>query len=544
MNTDKILERYSRLKGIRDGYWLDAWREVRQYVYPSYSDHRTEGGVRGQEIFDTTAIEARKRLAAGMYNWLAPPDKRWFELVAQNEDLAKDEDVKRFFAEVTSRIAFAMANSNWPSTLIQVLNNLACGLDATIYIEDGGPGQSISFRSYPVETVCFAENARGEVDTLFREYDMTARQMRQQFEDGLPEEIAAEAKSDSTADNVRKVLHVIMPRPVRNEDMADAKNMPWADLYIDMKTRRTVFEGGHDEQPFAVCHFEKSDNETYGRGPGMDKLPDIKMLNRMRQAYIVAAEHQADPSYLVPDGSLVDRDFNRDPGSLVVYKAGLDGAKPEVLPQTANLARAYQDIEEERAKIREGFYWDIFDPLGNLKSITATEAEIRNEGKLVPFAPISGNLQTELFKPVIHRVFSILMRHGELPQAPAALAEDGEYKVEFVSKIALSMKKIESLAWLQTEAALANMAQLKPDIMDNFDLDAVSRDIAAANGANPKWIRSARDRDQDREARAQVMQEQEQASRIAEAAKAMGNNLTKSPEYGSPLYAITNNQGV
>ena len=118
MDVKGIIERYSSLKSARDGYWLSVWREVRQYVMPTYSDFLTEGGARGQNIYDTTAIEARQRLASGMYNWMAPPDKRWFDLVPQDEELSKDEEVKDYFGEVTKEIAFAMANSNWASVLI------------------------------------------------------------------------------------------------------------------------------------------------------------------------------------------------------------------------------------------------------------------------------------------------------------------------------------------------------------------------------------------------------------------------------------------
>ena len=133
-----IIRRYNALKAKRDGLWLEVWREVRRYCMPTYSDFLTEGGVRGKYLFDTTAIEARERLAAGMFNWMAPPDKRWFELVPQDNELAKDEEVKDYFGEVTRIVAVSLANSNWASILIQALNNLACGLDAVVYCEDGG----------------------------------------------------------------------------------------------------------------------------------------------------------------------------------------------------------------------------------------------------------------------------------------------------------------------------------------------------------------------------------------------------------------------
>ncbi len=545
MEVKPLLDRYNKLKSTRDGYWINVWREVRQYVYPTYSDYLHEGGARGVSIFDTTAIEARKRLAAGMYNWMAPPDKRWFELVPQDDELAKDDEVKDYFSEVTKIISFAMANSNWATVLIQVLNNLACGLDGIVYCEDGGK-TPLNFRSFPVETLCYSEDSRGQVDTVFREFKMSARQIVQEFgsSENLPEKIREYAGDQRRMDENFTVLHVVYPRRNRSEEMRDNKNMPFADVYIELDSKKLIYESGFEENPFAVCRFEKSDNETYGRGPGLDMLPDIKMLNRMRQAYIVASEHQADPSFLVPDGSLVDKEFNKEPGALITYKPDINGSKPEVLPNTANLAKSYQDIEAEREKIKMGFFWDIFDPLGDLKGITATEAEIRNEGKMIPFAPIAGNLHSELFRVIIHRVFGICSRRGMLPDPPEKLLLQPDYKIEFVSKIALSIKKIESLGWLQTEASLANMLAIKPDVADNFELDEVSRDVALNNGANPKWIKPKKEVEEVRAARAQQQQQMQSAETLLAGAGALGNNLGKAPEPGSPLEAIMSGGGI
>lgn len=544
MNPTEIITRYNSLRATRDASWLSVWREVRHYVMPTYSDFLPEGGPRGEQLYDTTAIEARKRLAAGMYNWMAPPDKRWFEVVPADEDLQKDEEVKDYFSEVTKVISFTMANSNWSSVLIQVLNNLACGLDGIVYCEDGGDDSVLNFRSFPVETVCYSENAKGRVDSVYRESEMTARQILQEFGSSTPPKIREEAANPNLQDKKHRILHAVFPRHVRSDNLIDNKNMPFADVAIELESKQILREGGFQEYPFAVCRFDKSDNETYGRGPGLDKLPDIKMLNRMRQAYILMKEHIADPSYIAPDGSIVSKDFNRDPGSLIFYKPEINGAKPEILPMSPGSGDLARDIEDEREKIKIGFFWDIFDPLGDLKQITATEAEIRNDGKMIPFAPIAGNLHAELFRVIIHRVFGIVSRRGLLPDPPPRLMENPDYKIEFVSKIALSIKKIESLGWLQTEASLANIINLKPDIMDNFDLDEIARDIALANGSSPKWLIPAKDRDAVRAERAQQQAQMQAAQTLAASASALGNNLGKAPEKGSPLDSVISGTGV
>ena len=545
MDCNKIIERYNKLKSVHDGYWLSLWRDVRTYVYPNYSDYKTEGSIRTAEIFDATAIEARVRLAAGIYNWGAPPDKRWFELIAADDELAKDEEVKNYFSEVTKTIREAIANSNWPTVFVKALNELACGLDGIVFVEDGGVEMPLAFSMFPVEQVVYANNSKGKVDTVFRECKMSARQIVQEFgEKNLPEKILSAARrTDGGQDMEFRILHAVYPRMSREPGVADNKNMPFADVYIELDSRTCIYESGYEENPYMVCRFEQAANEAYGRGPGINKLPDIKMLNRMRQAYILGSEHSADPSWLMPDGSIVSKNFDKSPGSIIEYKPSVNGAKPERLIFAGDMPKLAADIEAERQGVRLGFYNDIFDPLGDLTNITATEAEIRNEGKIVPFAPIFGNLSSELFSPLIHRVYGILLRRGRLPELPEILYDKPDYKVEYVSKIALSIKKLESLGWLQTEASLQAMAQANPDVLDNFVLDDIARDIALNNGSAPKWLRSIKERDAIRSGRAEQLAAEQQAAMLAQGAAA-APDLAKAPEPGSPLEAVMNNNGI
>ena len=537
MNIDDIISSYNALRAVRDGSFLPVWKRVRKYVYPDRQSDKSAGSVEA-DIFDTTAIMARERLAAGMYNWMAPPDKRWFELQPQDELLADNEEVKNYFAEVTKKIAMTMANSNWATVLIEVLNELAAGFDGVIYLEDGGESV-LNFRCLVVESVCYSANSKQVVDTLYHELKMSAVDIVREFEH-VPEKIRQAAEDPKRRTEEFSILHAVMPR-YDFVQSAGNKSMPFADYYIELGSKAMLREGGFNEFPYAVCHFRKAPQEAYGRGPGVDILPDIIMLNRMRQTYIVNAEHAADPSWLVPDGTLVSGSFDRSPGAVNIYKPDMNNARPELVPHVNNAHNAYADIQAEQERIRkDGFYADIFDPLGDLKQLTATEAEIRNSAKMIPFAPIAGNLHSQLFRPIINRVYSLLNGKGLLPQLPAVLLEKPDYKIEFVSKIALSIKNIETLAWLQTEASLVNIAQVRPEVLDNFDFDEIARQTALNNGINPAWLINTDDRDSMREDRAVQQAQAQGAGTLMEAAGALGNNLNKAPEAGSPLDMVLN----
>lgn len=545
MDIQSVLDRYSKLDAKKSGYWSRLWKETRHYAYPNEESDVSEGGVRAVDIFDTTAIDARYRLAAGMYAWMAPPEQKWFELQPQDRSLAEDDETKIFFSKVSSLISEALANSNWPSVLIEALNELACGMDAVIYCEDTQDDSILNFRRYRVEDVCYSEDSKGKVDTVFIKLKMSARQIIQKFKDAeLPEDILSAAGDPGRMESCFDILHGVFPRADRDPAMKDNKNMPFADVYIDMKSKKLLYESGFEEHPYAICRFEKSSFEAYGRGPGINALPTIKMLNRYAQADIVGTEHLADPSYMAPDGSIVSSDFNRDPGSLIFYKPDVNGLKLEQLPNHFNPSLTMQHIEKLEAKIKEIFFLDIFDPLGDMRNMTATEAEIRNESKIVPFAPIAGNLHNELFRTVIHRVMGILFRRNLLPELPSKLAENPSYRVEFVSKIARALRKVKVLSWMQTEASIANIIPVKPDVADNFDYDKIVRDIAIVNGAEPDWLRPKKEVDKMRSEREQATAQAAATEQMLAGVSALGANAGKAPEPGSPLGMVLGGQGV
>lgn len=533
-DVEAIVRRFRRLKSRRDGYWQGLWRQVRHYCMPDQEDTLPKGAEAGLSLFDTTALAARERLASGMYSWMAPSDRRWFKVQAADRGLSETGEVADWFALATDCLEAELASSNWAGELLKSLNDLACGLDAVLYCEDGGAASSLAFRSYPVETVCYAVDERDRVDTVLREFELTARQMLMRFGDDCPAEVRELAESQDRCDEARQVLHAVTPREVVSPEEPGPAHMPFLSLYIDLKTRSVLSEGGYEEMPYAVCRFRKSNREQYGRGPGIDALPEIRMLNAMRECFLRNAEQAADPPWMIPDGSLASRNFNKGPGGLIFYRPALSGARPEPVPRGNALQLDAQVIEGERQRVRERFFWDVFDPLGDLRNMTAQEAVIRNNAKMTPFAPIAGNMHADLFGPMIQRAFGVCLRRGLLPPPPAALLEDPAYKVEFVSKIALSLKRQSAQGWISTEASIQGLATIDPAVMDNFDRDRIARDMAEANGCEAEWLVPAEERDRLRAERQEAQAQSAQTQLAADMAGKAGQ-LSRAPEPGSPL---------
>lgn len=523
MKITDILQRYNHLRSIRDGYWLDTWREVRHYCYPNEEEGLTEGGKRGTEIFDTTAITSCQRLASGIYAWMLDPAKRMIEIIAADKELQKKSDVKQFYAALSKKLLEKIANSNYATIVQKMLKTCACGIDGVVYLESGMDG-TVRFQHIPIESVCYQENSDGRVNTVFREMNMTAIQILEKFaNDNIPDKIRQEAADPKRMDTKHKILHAVFPRGKSDKSMLDNKNFAFADYYIHIDTKTLIRESGFVEFPFFVCRFEVASGESYGRGPGIDLLPDIKMLNRMRQSYIIGSERANDPDTLIPENSLVDETWNREAGATHFYRMGANGEKPEYMYYPVNLAQIGNDIERERQNIKNGFYLDIFDPLGDIKNITATEAEIRNEGKLVPFSTLVGNIHSDFLAPMIHRLIGIMARNFELEDMPVEVMENSKYNIEFVSKIALAIKQSEASNYLRFEAAMQGMLARHPEVEDNIRIDDTFREIALSVGINPDMLTTEAERDKKRAEVAEQQNAQMQSEMLANEAKALGS---------------------
>ena len=542
-NAKALLRRFNALRGRRDGYWRNLWREARRYCHPDMDCELTEGSLANNaRLFDTTAIQARDRLASGMYTWMAPGDRKWFRLAplpASHGGRPSSVEAS-WFSGATDALTEALNRSNYHGELLKALNDLACGLDAVMYCEESADGTP-TFRCFPIEDCCYCLDADDRLDTVFREIRMTARNVVDHFarwkEAQVPQEIQDEAGDQSRCDACHTILHVVIPRKEQKPDAVGVEHMKYESVFLDERTGSVILSGGYEEMPYAVCRFRKNGREPYGRGPGIDLLPDIRMLNAMREAFIRNCEFSADPAWMIPEDSLVSRNFDRSPGALVFFRPSLNGQSPTPVNRQNNPQLDQAVIDGERQRIRDGFYWDVFDPLGDIRNMTAQEATIRNESKLVPFGPIACNIHNDLFRPMLERAFAILLRSGGVEPPPQEVVENGAYRVDFQSRIALAVKRQSALGWLQTESTLQGMTQVSPEVIDNFDFDRITRDIAESNGCDATWLRASSDVEKiraDRQQAQQEAQEQQMALQVAGSAGQLG----KKPETGSPMEGV------
>ena len=59
-------------------------------------------------------------------------------------------------------------------------------------------------------------------------------------------------------------------------------------------------EGGYEEFPAVALRWNVTGSDVYGRGPGMDALGNVKMLQKMQSQGLIALEKQINPPMNAP----------------------------------------------------------------------------------------------------------------------------------------------------------------------------------------------------------------------------------------------------
>jgi hypothetical protein len=290
--------------------------------------------------------------------------------------------------------------------------------------------------------------------------------------------------------------------------------------------------------PYAVARFVKGTNEIYGRSPAMRCLPEIKCLNKMDNTILKGAEMAVLPPWFVPDDGSSQYNYRMTPGSVNFYKSTNPNSKPEPMRTGGDIGLGIELLTRKEQKITKAFYNDLFEILAQRKqNMTATEVLERVEEKLDSFAPTLGRLMTELFTPAIERCVGIMARAGEYPPPPPVLLDYPDYEIEYISKLALAVKKLQTKGFLETMDIVGLMAQNKPEILDNFDFDKVAQGVSKFNGVPNDWLRPEKQVNEIRETRAEAQAQAAQAQMMKEAAETLPA-LQKETEKNSPLDAL------
>lgn len=505
----KIIERFESKRSKRSN-WESNWQECMDYIMPRKNDvltYKTPGDKRGNEdfLFDSTAIHANELLASAMHGYLTNPAIRIFDLVPADAKLADLDEVKAYTEECANIMQGVLNKTNFQTEVHEIHLDEACIGTACLYMGDH-EDKILHYSARPMKEIFIDENNLGIVDCVDRLFKWTPRQIVQEFGfENCPYEVQkmySEGKNEELS-----IIHSVYPTD--DTDEVRSKKFKFKSCYVLMEPSVVLSEGGFEEFPYAVPRWTKTSGEIYGRGPGMQMLPEIKMINAMMKATIEGAQKTVNPPMAVVDDGVIGR-VRLVPNGLTIVRGDTPNAITPLITNS-RIDFGFQMIEESRKRIRSGFYVDQLQMQQGPQK-TATEVmQVTDENNRL-LAPIVGRQHYEFLKPVAERLYGRCLRKGLLPKAPKVL-QGKDLNVQYSAPIARAQRVSEVQNFTRAVAAAAPIFQIDPNATAIIKKEDAVRYIMDIYGVPSKLIQNKAEME---EIRAQQQQAQEQAQMQAQ----------------------------
>jgi hypothetical protein len=519
--AEAIMKRCKELLAKRET-WDNVWEEIAHYVLPTKTQFTTEhqpGAKRDRDVFDSTAISSNQMLASGLHGALTAPSGRWFHIRFRDEELNNDDEAVEWMEDCVNRMYKALEESNFNAEVNELYLDLCCFGTAAMLVErthkrsedsNDRLDDTLNFRTVHLGEIAISENFDGFVDTVYRKVKLTARQVRQLWNENFDVGESIERALEKNPDQEFDFIHAVYPRPHIQEvvDFAPALERPFASCWVNVKDKLLVQEGGYYEMPWLVPRWSKLSGDVYGFSPALIARADIRTLNAAKQFEMRAWEKSIDPPTLANYNGIIG-DLRMDPGGLT-YVRDVNGIRPFVSGAQWQVSQIKSS--ELVTNIRRAFFNDQLQ-LHEGPNMTATEVRARMELMQQILGPVIGRLQAEFLNPMLQRIFMIMHRYERFREPPAVLMEsDANLDIEYVSPLARAQRMEEVYAvdrWFQQ---LAMMAQVSPEVMDVVDFESVGRLLAKRMGVPAEAMRGE---DEIEKMKIERQQAQEQAQQMA-----------------------------
>jgi len=502
----------SQLVTARSTY--DAhWKELSDFILPNCGRFLTTDAGRNKrntKVVDPTGGLASRTLESGMLSGITSPTRPWFSLNTPNKQLMDSWPVKMWLSQVVELMNDVMNKSNWYQSLTVLYRYLGTFATGAISILEDDE-DVIRTHVLPIGSYYISNSDRLQVDTVFRKFSMTCRQLVAKF--GL-ENVSDSVKSawDTGAyETWFEVVHAVLPNTNRDTGKLNSKNKRYSSVYYEPggSGDKLLSESGFDEMPILVPRWDINGEDAYGSScPGILALGGVKALQLQQKRKAQAINKLETPPMMAPS-SMKNERLSLLPGDVTYYNGAGDtqGFKPvyEINPRISELLESIQD---GRQLTNECYFVPLFNMFSNINTrsmpIEAVN-EMRDE-KMLQIGPVLDRLNDELLDPAIDRIFNIMNRRGMLPPPPEEL-QGQPLRVEYTSVMAQAQKAVGIGSIERFVGFIGNMAAAGfQQAADKLDVDQAIDEYGDMLGVPTTITKSDEQVQAEREQRAQQQQ--------------------------------------
>lgn len=509
--------------------WTNTYEEIAELVMPQYVNTfrsagmwKTQGQQNTERQFDPAAGLAAAKFGAAMDSYLTPRLQKWHRLRSDIEALNRIPRVIRYFDDVRDRLFKQryMPKANFAGQIYEHWQGLGV-FGTSVTFTDRRDGGGLRYKCVHIGEMGFQENHQGIIDKAHRKFRMSARQAVQKWGDKSPKVVR-----DAVEKNPEQkftFIHCVRPRSDRDPNRIDYKGMEYASYYICEDSKELIDESGYATFPYAISRHTTAPGENRGRGPAMQVLPSIKVLNEEKRVMLKVGQRNADPVLLAHDDGVIGNVSLR-PGFVNYGAVDGQGRKLVHALEGGNVSIGKEMMDDERHTINDAFLVTLFQILVETPQMTATEVLERVKEKGALIAPTMGRQQSECLGPLIERELDLMQRQGLLPDMPPELKEaGGTFHVIYDSPLSRAMQAEEASGFMRSLETAINVSQATqdPSALDWFQVDTAMPEIMDIQAVPARWISTPDEVQAKRQSRTQQQQQQQ----LADSAPAIASIL-------------------
>jgi hypothetical protein len=511
------------------------WQTLADNFYPMRADFTRERYM--SEEFASFLMSGRPALAhRDLSNSLAAmlrqKDTQWFRARTGSDDVNNDVEARRWLdraSDIQYRVMYAQP-ANFVRTMKETDQDYSAFGQGVIEIRVNRRFDGLVYANHHLKHCVWFENAEHHIDSLHRKWQPEARQLCQMF----PKTIDPKVEKLRKDDPFRKVhcRHIVLPWD--DYDFADKRRkMPFVSIHIDCENETILEETPIQVFPYVVPQWARVSGTAIAYAPSsVYALPDARMLQQITLTILEAGQKVVDPP-MIGVGEAINGDTNLQAGGVTWTDADYDERTGEVL-RPITLApdglRFGAEREDRIEKIIDSaFFLNQIRMPTVTKEMTADETERVYQEFIRQAVPLLEPIETEYSGKVCSTTFDIMMHmkaFGPVEEIPKILSK-ADIKFDFDSPLQAAKDKLKVGTFQQAIKIVVEAAQVKPDVVDNFDFDKGTRDAVTAQ-AGADWIIPEKIRDQtraDRAKQAQAAQQTEQLAQGGDAAQKVAGAL-------------------
>lgn len=521
--------RLQNLKEIRQP-WEAHWRDLADFNAPARLRlliKQKEGDKLRSSIIDSTSTFALRTLASGMHSGITSPARPWFKLGPLDDDMKEYKPVRDWLSKVESEMRKVFAQSNIYNAFHTGYGDLGLfGQSCGLLVED----ERRVVRMVPMIHGAFwiARDENGMANTLYRQFYWSCERIVARFGYKNCSRLVQECYDKGDYDERFIVNHAVEPRHDREPGKIDRKNKPYLSNYWEDGSDRNsrpeglLEESGFDSNPIIAPPWLLTADDHYAVSPGMDALPDVKVLQKLQLWSGEAVEKGVRPPMKGPT-SLRNNPSSLLPNSITYVDDPNGRGFSPVMEVQLRISEVEAKIQQTQQRIDRAYYADLFLMLANMEGIqprNAFEIAERKEEKLLALGPVLENIFGNQLSPTIDRTFEAMVKRDMIPPPPPEL-EGQDLKVEYISMLAQAQKAVATGSIERLVAFAGNLAGANPTVLDKVNLDQAIDEYADLIGSPPSIVVSDDEVKSVRDQRAQQQQQAAQMEQMAQMAPAI-----------------------